>query len=107
MTNKELITIFESTELLEDNIFDIYESLMDYEEEYQQLEISKIIPSIYDAYEIYCKHKNHIQETINYIMNEIDFSGIVEMFNLNNLLDQIPEEYKGVFGKMIQDTLEK
>ena len=107
MTNKELITIFKLAESESENIFDIYDYLSNYEDKYQELKIASIKSTIYEAYETYYNHKNKIIEAVKYILNEVDFSSIVEAFDFTELLEQIPEEYMGVFKQLIEDTLDK
>lgn len=103
MTNAELITIFELAEASSDNIFDIYEALEVHAETYNEMAIARIKPSIYDAYELYCGHKNKGMEILNAILNA-DFTSIVEHFDLSKLFDQIPEEYKGMFEQLIAES---
>jgi U3 small nucleolar RNA-associated protein 14 len=106
MTNSELISVFVMAEEDSENIFDIYEKISEYEELYKNTTISKIKPTIYDAYELYCSHKNNIVEAVKYILDEVDFSEIANAFNFADLLDQIPEEFTGVIKQLINETLE-
>ena len=103
MTNAELITIFELAEASSDNIFDVYEALEAHADAYNEMPIARIKPSIYDAYELYCGHKNKGMEILNAILNA-DFTSIVEQFDLGKLFDQIPEEYKGIFEQLIAES---
>ena len=104
MTNKELTTIFELAEASSDNIFDIYEALEEHAEAYNEMSIAKIILTIYDAYELYCNHKNKVGDILNAIVNA-DFSSIAEQFDLGKLFNQIPEEYKGLFEQLIAESI--
>ena len=103
MTNKELITIFELAEASSDNIFDVYEALEVHADAYNEMSIANIVLTIYDAYELYCNHKNKANDVLNAIVNA-DFSSIVEQFDLGKLFDQIPEEYKGLFEQLIAES---
>lgn len=107
MTNSELITVFKMLREDYENIFDIYEELEKYEELYKEMKISKIKPTIYDAYELYCNNENKVVEAIKYILYNVDFSVIADAFNIGDLIDQIPVEYRDVFGQLIKDTLDK
>lgn len=104
MTNKDLITIFELAEASSDNIFDVYEALEEHAEAYNEMSIAKIVLTIYDAYELYCSHKNKANDILNAIINA-DFGSIIEQFDLGKLFDQIPEEYKGLFEQLIAESI--
>lgn len=93
MTNNELQQIFQTAETKAENIFDIYEFLADYEEEYKKMKISKIKSTIYDAYELYCSHKNKWQDILDTILST-DYSSIVQQFNFKDIIEQLPEELK-------------
>jgi hypothetical protein len=107
MTNKELTTIFDLAELNAENIFDTYDFLKDYEESYKEMQIANIKPTIYDAYELYCSHKNNVVEAVKYILDEADFSSIIDAFSLTNLFESIPEEYRSIFKQLIEENLDK
>lgn len=106
MTNNQLIAIFTMIEENAENIFDIYEALKEYEVEYKEMSISKIKPTIYDAYKLYCDNKNNIVEAVKYILEEVDFSEIAKEFNFKHLLAMLPEEYMSVIGQLIEENLE-
>lgn len=103
MTNKELVTIFELAETNSDNIFDIYDALAVHAEAYAKLQIASVKPTIYDAYELYCNHKNKGMEILNAVLNA-DFSSIIDQFNLDKLFDQIPEQYHGVIAQLLEEA---
>lgn len=103
MTNKDLITIFELAEASSDNIFDVYEALEEHADAYNEMSIANIILTIYDAYELYCSHKNKGKDILNAIVNA-DFSSIIEQFDLGKLFDQIPEEYQSLMKQLIQEN---
>lgn len=104
MTNSELKQIFEAVEIEAENIFDIYDALADFEESYREMNIAKIKPSIYDAYELYVTHKN--KDKWKHILNAIlkaDYSELIAHFSLDKLFDQIPEEYKDTILQLLEE----
>jgi hypothetical protein len=102
MTNNELQAIFIAAEEASENIFDIYEFLTKYEEQYKQSNFSKIKPSIYDAYELYYSHKNKAEEIISSILNA-DYTKLIEQFSLESLVNQIPEEFRPFLSQLIEE----
>lgn len=102
MTNNELVTIMTTAQISSENIFDIYEKLSDYQEEYSKMPIAKIKPTIYDAYELYVKSTPAWEKIINTILNA-DYTKIIEQFDLNKMIEQIPEEYRSFFGDLISE----
>jgi hypothetical protein len=105
MTNNELQQIFQTAETDSENIFDIYDFLADYEEKYKEMKISKIKPTIYDAYELYCNHKNKVSDIITAIINA-DYSNLVNHFNFNDLINQIPEEFRPLLSQLIEENMD-
>ena len=103
MTNKELEAIFIIAEQNSENIFDIYEELSKYKEQYKKMKIEKIKPTIYDAYELYCNHKNKLIDMFEKVLTA-DYSNIIEQFDLKKLIDQIPEEYRGVLEQLVEEA---
>lgn len=103
MTNKELEAIFIIAEQNSENIFDIYEELSKYKEQYKKMKIAKIKPTIYDAYELYCNHKNKLMDMFEKVLTA-DYSNIIEQFDLKKLIDQIPEEYRGVLEQLVEEA---
>lgn len=103
MTNQELQTIFQAAEVETQNIFDVYEFLAGYAEAYQEMPISKIKPTIYDAYELYCSHKNKGMAILNAILNA-DYSDLINQFSLDKLFNQIPEQYQEVIMQLLEET---
>lgn len=102
MTNKELVKLFQHIE--EDNnfnIFDIYESLSYYIEEYNEMEISNIKHTIYDAYELYHAHKDNTTKLIDAILNG-DYTKVVEAFDLSKMIEKIPPQYLGFFQQLLE-----
>lgn len=102
MTNKELQTIFQSAEAESETIFDTYEFLADYEEEYLKMPMSKIKETIYDAYELYCSHKNKGMAILNAIL-KADYSDLINQFSLDKLFNQIPEQYQGTIIQLLEE----
>lgn len=102
MTNNELKQIFEIAEAEADNIFDIYDFLINYEEEYKNTRMAKIKPTIYDAYELYQKSKSPFEGILDMILTA-DYSKITEQFDLEKLFNQIPDQYK----ELILQTLDE
>lgn len=102
MTNKQLHTIFQAAEAESETIFDTYEFLMEYEEDYKEMPIAKVKPSIYDAYELYCSHKDKGMAILNAIL-KADYSEIIDQFNLDKLFNQIPEEYRSVITQLLEE----
>lgn len=102
MTNEELKQIFETIEAEAENIFDIYDALTKFEEAYQEMSIAKIKPTIYDAYDTYCKHQPVWEKVLNKILTA-DYANIVEQFDLSKLVEQIPEQYKSLLGDLIDE----
>lgn len=102
MTNNQLHTIFQTAESGADNIFDVYDFLNDYAEEYQEMPIAKVKPTIYDAYELYCSHKNKGLEILNAIL-KADYSAIIDQFDLEKLFNNIPEQYQGVIAQLLEE----
>lgn len=102
--NKQLQELFITAETGSETIFDIYDFLADYEEDYASsgLSIAKTKSTIYDAYELYCSHKNDAERVVDKILNA-DFSKIVEQFDLEKLFNQIPDEYKGVIAQLLEE----
>lgn len=106
MTNKELVAIFEHAEKGNENIFDIYDELSLYAEEYNEMDIANIKYTIYDAYELYCAHKDNTTKILDAIFNG-DYTKIVEAFDLKKLFEQIPAEYMGMFEQLIEQFQEE
>lgn len=102
MTNNELQQIFQTAENNAENIFDIYEFLSNYSDEYLKMPIAKIKPSIYDAYELYYNHKNKWQGILDTILNT-DYSSIVEQFNFKDIIEQLPEEFKPLLSILVDE----
>lgn len=102
MTNNELKQIFEIAEAEAENIFDIYDFLINYEEEYKEMKIARVKPTIYDAYELYQKSKSPFEGILNMLLTA-DYSGIIEQFDLEKLFNQIPDQYK----ELITQTLDE
>jgi hypothetical protein len=102
MTTKELYNIMLAAETASDNIFDTYLFLADYAEEYLESVFSKIKPTIYDAYELYCSHKNKGLEILDAVING-DYTKILEQFDLNRLFSQIPEQYQGIILQLLEE----
>lgn len=102
MTNNELQQIFQTAETNAKNIFDIYEFISNYSDEYLKMPIAKIKPSIYDAYELYCSHKNKWQDILDTIL-KTDYSSIVEQFNFKDIIEQLPEELKPLFSILVDE----
>lgn len=103
MTNNELQQIFQTAETNAESIFDIYDFLVDYEEEYKEMKISKIKPTIYDAYELYCSHKNKGLEVVQAIL-EGDYGKIISQFDLSKLFGQIPQEYQSFILQLLEEV---
>lgn len=101
--NKELQELFISAETGAETIFDIYEFLADYEEEYNKLPIAKIKNSIYDAYELYSNSKTDMEKIVDRILNA-DYSKLIEQFNIEKLFNQIPEEYRGIITQLLEEA---
>ena len=100
--NQELTDLFHKIEQTNANIFDIYEALNSCAKLYKKLSISKVpgCETIFKAYELYRSH----QDTVTVIFDKLangDFSGLVEQFDINKLLDQIPEEYKNILALLM------
>lgn len=102
MTNNELQQIFQTAETNAKNIFDIYEFISNYSDEYLKMPIAKIKPSIYDAYECYYSHKNKWQDILDTIL-KTDYSSIVEQFNFKDIVEQLPEELKPLFSILVDE----
>jgi len=105
MTNLQLQTIFQSAEADSETIFDTYEFLADYAEEYLEMPMAKIKPTIYDAYELYCSHKNKVSDIIAAIINA-DYSNLINQFNFNDLINQIPEEFRPLLSQLIEESMD-
>lgn len=105
MTNQELQTIFQTAEAEAQNIFDVYEFLTDYEERYKEMPIAKVRHTIYDAYELYCSHKNKVSDIISAIINA-DYSNLINHFNFNDLINQIPEEFRPLLSQLIEENMD-
>ena len=103
MTNKELEAIFIVAEQNSENIFDVYDELSNYEDQYKEMNLAKIKPTIYDAYELYCGHKNKFMEMSDKVLTA-DYNAIIEQFDLKKLFDQIPEQYQGVVKQLIEEA---
>ena len=103
MTNKELEAIFIVAEQNSENIFDVYDELSNYEDQYKEMNLAKIKPTIYDAYELYCEHKNKFMEMFDKVLTA-DYSAIIEQFDLKKLFNQIPEQYQGVIKQLIEEA---
>lgn len=101
--NKELQQLFITAETGAETIFDVYEFLAEYEEEYNSLPIAAIKPTIYDAYEVYCNSKSDVEKIVDKIL-DADYSKIIEQFDLEKLFNQIPDEYKGVIGQLLEEA---
>lgn len=102
MTNQELQTIFQAAEVETQNIFDVYEFLIGYAEAYQEMPIAKIKPTIYDAYELYCSHKNKGMAVLNAIL-KADYSDLINQFSLDKLFNQIPEQYQEAIMQLLEE----
>lgn len=105
MTNLQLQTIFQTAEAESETIFDTYEFLADYAEGYLEMPIAKIKPTIYDAYELYCSHKNKVSDIIEAII-KADYSNLIKQFNFDDLINQIPEEYRPFLAQLIEENLD-
>lgn len=99
MTNLELEMRFKEIEDSSLTIFDIYEELATLQKEYNDMPISKIIRSVYEAYETYHKHKD-IVEKLTTAISYMDFSNIVDSFDLTKLTDQIPQDYQKILAQI-------
>lgn len=102
MTNLQLQTIFQSAEADSETIFDTYEFLADYAEDYLEMPIAKIKPTIYDAYELYCSHKNKGMAVLNAIL-KADYSDLINQFSLDKLFNQIPEQYQEAIMQLLEE----
>lgn len=102
MTNNELQIIFQTAEAESETIFDTYEFLIDYEEKYKDMPIAKIKPTIYDAYELYCSHKNKGMAILNAIL-KADYSDLINQFSLDKLFNQIPEQYQEAIMQLLEE----
>lgn len=102
--NKELQELFVTAESGAETIFDVYDFLTDYEEDYVSsgLVVAKVKPTIYDAYELYRNTKSNAEKAVDKILNA-DFSKIIEQFDLEKLFNQIPEEYRGVIAQLLEE----
>lgn len=105
MTNQELQAIFQAAENEAETIFDVYEFLSGYEGKYLEMPFAKIKPTIYEAYELYYSHKNKVGDIIQAIITA-DYSNLIKQFNYDDLINQIPEEYRAVFTQLIEENLE-
>lgn len=100
MTNNELISIINTIQINNDNIFDIYLELSKYQSEYIEMDIAKIIPTIYEAYKIYSDSTPAWEKIINKILHA-DYTQIIEQFDISKMLEKIPEEYRELFGDLL------
>lgn len=103
--NQQLADLFRQIENSNTNIFDIYEALNDCAKLYKKLSISKVpgCETIFKAYELYRSH----QDTVTMIFDRLatgDFSGLMEQFNTQKLLDEIPEEYKNILAVLLNNA---
>lgn len=105
MTNQQLELIFKTAEDESETVFDVYEFLENYADKYQEMPIAKIKPTIYDAYELYCSHKNKVGDIITAIINA-DYSNLVSHFNFNDLINQIPEEFRPLLSQLIEENMD-
>lgn len=102
MNNEQLYSIFTNLQKAHDNIFDVYIELTDYAEAYSTMEIASIIPNIYEAYEVFCKHQDKTERIIQAI-SSADWSKLVDAFDITKLFDQIPEEYRDTFLTLLEE----
>lgn len=103
--NQQLADLFRQIENSNTNIFDIYEALNDCAKLYKKLSISKVpgCETIFKAYELYRSH----QDTVTMIFDRLangDFGGLIEQFNTQKLLDEIPEEYKNILAVLLNNA---
>lgn len=103
MNNLELEARFQEIENNSLTIFDVYEELAVLEKDYKLMPIAKIIKNVFEAYEIYCKHKDTLQKLINALSN-MDFSNVVEAFDLSKLTEQIPQDYQKILAQVIASS---
>ena len=109
MTNQQLQQLFKNTCLSTENVFDAYIILSKKENEYKNSGFYKATKkSIYDAYEIYCKHEGSVLRAFKTISNmEMDditsaMSTLVNIFDLNALLNQYDAEDKSLLEEIIK-----
>lgn len=103
MTNLELEIEFQDIEENSLTIFDVYEKLALLEKDYKAMPISKIIKTVYEAYELYHSHKDIADKLVKTIAS-MDFSNIIESFDLTKIVDQIPTEYKKILAELIASS---
>lgn len=101
--NLDLDILFTQLTIEYDNIFDIYEELDKYKNAYKDLSIAKIVPDIYKAYELHYSHQDITAKIFNAI-SHADWSPILESLNIENLFEQIPEEYKESVVQLIKEA---
>lgn len=106
MTNQELNDLFIQVSIEEDNIFDVYLKLQDHVEEYSKMMISTIIPTIYEAYDVYFKHEDMVVKIVKAIGNA-DWSHLIESLDIEELFKQIPEDYKDTLIQLIKDGIKE
>jgi hypothetical protein len=83
--NSELKDFFDELRMTENNIFNIYLQLAVVADEYKQLPIATIIPTVYDAYELFCKHDDKAVRIINAIENA-EWSKLIDSLDITKLL---------------------
>lgn len=101
--NLDLDILFTQLTIECDNIFDIYLELKKYEEAYEELELSDIVPDIYKAYELYHSHLDPAARIIKAITNA-DWSNLIDAFDFDKIIEKIPEEYKGILLQLIDEA---
>lgn len=109
MTNQQLQQLFKNTCLSTDNVFDAYIILSKKESEYKNSGFHKATKkSIYDAYEIYCKHEGSILRLFK-TLSEMDIQDITaamvnisSIFDLQSILDQYEGEDKSLLEEMLK-----
>lgn len=103
--NQQLADLFRKIENTNSNIFDIYEALNECAKLYKTLSISKVpgCETIFKAYELYCAHKDTVTAIFDRIANG-DFSGLAAQFDVQKLINEIPEEYKNILTSILEEV---
>lgn len=106
MTNQELNDLFIQISIEADNIFDAYLMLQEHVDDYSQMAISSIIPTIFEAYEVYFKHEDMVVKIVKAIGNA-DWSHLIEGLDIEELFKQIPDNYKDTLIQLIKDEIKE
>ena len=108
MNNTELQKLFQSIMLENDNIFDVYIKLKDYNKDYKTTSFYNSTKfTIYQAFDLYMKGIGQIDYIISLFKNADEmaildvFDRISNSLNLDSVMDQMTSENKELLNNLL------